>query len=114
MPIYQEYKLLTDIFLKWINKTAGKIEPLSKGLPNTTESISRRVEVISGCHAILPFFMQDDGLPVLKDVLLDGRRAIKLRKQTNTFHLRASAQSGKINESDENHAHFIVVLESAH
>jgi hypothetical protein len=31
MPFYQEYKLLTDIFVKWIIKTAGKINSSSKG-----------------------------------------------------------------------------------
>lgn len=114
MPIYQEYKSLTAIFVKWIIKTAGKINPLSKDLPNTITNLSRRAELISGCDTIFPFLMEDDCLPILEDVLLDGHKAIKLRKLMNKLYLKASLQSGKVNESDERHAHFVVVLESMH
>jgi len=114
MPIYQEYKSLTDIFVKWIIKTAAKINPLSTNLPNTITNLSRRAELISGCDTIFPFLMEDDCLPILEDVLLDGHKAIKLRKLTNKLHLKASEQSGIVNQSDERHAHFVVELESMH
>ena len=114
MPIYKEYKLATEKFVQWIIKAAGKINPLSKNLPNTASNLNRRVELIINCDALLPVLMVDEYLPSLEEVLLDGHRAIKLREKVTRLHLNASRLSGRVNESDETHAHYVKILKDAH
>jgi hypothetical protein len=108
--VYQDYKLSTSRFQKWILKTSAR-----KGLPNTLNFLRIHVENI--VQNVVALTKQKNFLQDLKAALTNGKAAIKARKAVHLTKVNeipktvSPEEYQKYLEDNGKHAHCIQLLQ---